>query len=147
MKKVNVCVLFFTIFILSCSIFRKDVKKNQSYLYKVSGMPVRATDYKAGKRYVVDYEILKTYSLSDSDTAKLNAILATDSLILKVNHRSCEFFPAYAVKWASGRIALISVAPCPKIQVIKKAGDNDTVNDLKDHSLLETWALKKDTIK
>lgn len=147
MKKGILYIALIAFTILSCSIFKgKDKRKNEIVLFRISGSPIRALDYKRHKKYIDDYEILASHHLSDSDTVKLTKILSSDSLLIKGNnHRSCEFFPAYALKWSSGKIILISLSPCSKIQVIKKAADSLVVNDLRDHNDLENWLIKRDT--
>ncbi len=147
MKKQIIAVILIGFATFNCSIFKeKEKRKNEVSFYKISSMPVRALDYKPHKKYINDYEIITSRKLSDSDTVKLSQILLSDSLMIKDNnHRSCEFLPVYALKWSSGKTILISLSPCAKIQVTNKASDPIVVNDLRDHSGLESWVLKKDT--
>ena len=147
MKKGIFYIALIAFTILSCSIFNgKNKGKKGISLFRIFGSPIRALDYKKHKKYIYDYEILASYRLSDSDTVKLAKILSSDSLMIKGNnHRSCEFSPAYALKWSSGKVILVSLSPCSKIKVIKKATDSLVVNDLKEHNDLENWMLKKDT--
>ncbi len=147
MKKALIYIALIGFCTVGCSIFKMgDTKKNEVSLSRISGMPVRSTDYKPGKKYISDYEVLSSHRLSDSDTIKIAQILSSDSLIIKGdNHRSCEFSPVYALKWTSGKTILISLSPCAKMQVINKAADPVLINDLKDHNELESWLLKKDT--
>jgi hypothetical protein len=142
MKKAGLYLILLGLIFVACKVIKKDDhKKDRTSLYQISGTPVRALDYKENKKYILDYEIIKSYNLGDSDFIKLDRILSSDSLIMTVNHRSCEFFPAYALKWSSGKVMLISLSPCSKIRVVKKATDAIVVNDLKEHSDLEQWVL------
>ena len=142
MKKKCLYLILLGLTFFGCRLIKKDChKKNVTSLYQISGTPVRPLNYKENTQYIIDYEILKTYKVGDSDIVKLDKILSSDSLIMKENHRSCEFFPAYALKWPSGKVILISLSPCSKIQVMKKASDKVVVNDLKEHSDLEQWVL------
>jgi hypothetical protein len=142
MKKTGLYFILLGLIFVACKVIKKDDhKKERTSLYQISGTPVRALDYKENKKYILDYEVLKSYNVGDSDVIKLDKILSSDSLIMTVNHRSCEFFPAYALKWSSGKVILISMSPCSKIRVMKKATDTVVVNDLKEHSDLEQWVL------
>lgn len=142
MKKAGLYFILLGLIFVACKVIKTDgYKKDKTSLYKISGTPVRALDYKENKKYILDYEVLKSYNVADSDVTKLDKILASDSLIMTLNHRSCEFFPAYALKWSSGKVILISLSPCSKIRVMKKATDIVVVNDLKEHSDLEQWVL------
>jgi len=142
MKKAGLYFILLGLIFVACKVIKKDGhKKDRTSLYQISGTPVRALDYKEHKKYILDYEVLKSYNVSDSDVIKLDKILSSDSLIMTVNHRSCEFSPAYALKWSSGKVILISLTPCAKIRVMKKATDTVVVNDLKEHSELEQWVL------
>ena len=116
-------------------------KKNAVKLYRISGVPERATAYQPGKLYIADYEVLNTYALDDSAQFKLEQILASPALIMKDINRNCEFFPAFALKWPSGKVILMSLSPCAKIQVIEKVNDGTPVDDLKEHSELESWVM------
>ena len=142
MKKTGLYFIVLGLIFVACKVIKKDDhKKERASLYQISGTPVRVLDYKENKKYILDYEILKSYNVGDSDVIKLDKILLSDSLIMTVNHRSCEFLPAYALKWSSGKVILISLSPCSKIRVTKKATDTVVVNDLKEHSDLEQWVL------
>jgi hypothetical protein len=142
MKKTGLYFILLGLIFAACKVIKKDDhKKDKTSLYQISSTPVRALDYKENKKYILDYEVLKSYNVGDSDVIKLDKILSSDSLIMTVNHRSCEFFPAYALKWSSGKVILISLSPCSKIRVMKKATDIVVVNDLKEHSDLEQWVL------
>jgi hypothetical protein len=142
MKKAGLYFILLGLIFVACKVIKKDGrKKEKTSLYQISGTPVRALDYKENKKYILDYEVIKSYNLADSNVIKLDKILSSDSFIMTVNHRSCEFSPAYALKWSSGKVILISLSPCSKIQVMKKATDTVVVNDLKEHSDLEQWVL------
>jgi hypothetical protein len=126
-----------------CTVFKgHDPKKEQISLYQISNMPVRPQNHDIGKTYIADYEVLKSYQLADSDRIKIDKILSADSMIIKDNHRSCEFLPSYALKWSSGKILLMSLSPCAKIQTIKSQGGAAPIDDIKEHSDLEKLVLK-----
>ena len=142
MKKTAAYFLLLGLTLIGCKLIKNNNHKKEAvYLYQVSGTPVRPLNYKENTQYIVDYEVLKSYPVGDSDVVKLDKILSSDSLVMKENHRSCEFSPAYALKWLSGKVILISLSPCSKIQVMKKATDAVVVDDLGEHSDLEKWVL------
>ncbi len=144
MKRHSRYVMILGLTLLGCSSLKNgDEKKSSVILYKISGMPVRALNYKPNTQYIDDYEVLNTYAVGDNASVGLNKILSADSLTIKDIHRSCDFFPAYALKWVSGKVILISLLPCAKIQRINKPADGLlAVDDIKPHSQLENWVLK-----